>query len=219
MLVQLLGLSPVLAVSTTVIKGTGLGVATLIVIVLSCMTVSIAKTYINATWRFFWYLFIIAAYTTILDVLMQWYYLPLHKELGIYVPLIACNFAILVQLEVKAYESTWNLAVSDATKSGLGFLLTILLLAALREFIATGSILNDLQLLVPSPLLAVNDSAVLTTAEFFRFSELQPAALILLGLIVGFKNFIDSRFARLREHEPEQVKPVKRVKRARVTTR
>ena len=213
-LVQLLGLSPVLAVSTTIVNGAGLGIATLIVLILSCLTVSIAKSYINASWRFFWYLFILATFTTVVDILMQWLYFPLYKELGIYIPLIACNYAILLRMEIKAYVSPWNLAMSDAAKTGAAFLLAILMLATLREFIATGSILKDLQLLIPSPLLGENDSALATTGELLRFAELQPAALILLGLIIGIKNFIDSKLADFHETESENVKPVKR---ARVT--
>lgn len=211
-LVQLLGLSPVLAVSTTIVNGVGLGAATLIVIILSCLTVSVAKSYINATWRFFWYLVILATYTTIVDMLMQWLYLPLYRELGIYIPLIACNIAILVRMETSAYVSPWNLAASDAAKTGAGFLLAILLLALVREFIATGSILNDLQLLIPSPLLEGNASALAVTGELFTFAKMQPAALILLGLIIGIKNFIDSRFINSDEGEMEDVKSVKRVR-------
>jgi len=80
--------------------------------------------------------------------------------------------------------------------------------------IATGSILKDLQLLVPSPLLEQNDSALLATGELFSFAELQPAALILLGLIIGIKNFIDSKYTNLQAREMENVTPMKR---ARVT--
>lgn len=213
-LVQLLGLSPVLAVSNTVVNGLGLGVATAIVLILSCVTASLARKYISYTWRFVWYLLIMASYTTILEFLMRAYYFPLYQELGIYVPLICCNFAILIRMEIQSSMLNWKLTARDSALVAAGFLLAIVLLATLREFVATGSVLNDWQLLLATPWLPEVNQSATTGSVIFSFANLQPAALILLGLIVAAKNMLDSRFGFGSTAEKETVKPVTR---ARVT--
>jgi len=162
-LVQLLGLSPVLAISTTLVNGLGLGISTALVMLLSSVTVSTLRTKINQRWRFTWYLLITASYTTILDSLLQWFYSPLHRELGIYIPLICCNFAVLIRLEVHAINHHWRSALKDAALTGSGFIVAIVALSSLREFIGSGALMADWQLLLPvsraAAVISENSSA------------------------------------------------------------
>ncbi len=134
-LVQLLGLSPVLAISTTLVNGLGLGISTALVMLLSSVTVSTLRTKINQRWRFTWYLLITASYTTVLDSLLQWFYSPLHRELGIYIPLICCNFAVLIRLEVHAINHHWRSTLKDAALTGSGFIVAIVALSSLLSLI------------------------------------------------------------------------------------
>ena len=217
-LVQLLGLSPLLAVSNTLVNGIGLGVATLIVLTLSCLTASLVRHYINYTWRFVWFLLITATFTTLVDSLMQWFYFSLYRELGIYVPLICCNFVILIRMETCASVSPWNVALRDAALVGAGFILVLLSLAAAREFRSYGSVLNQLSLLMPSSAVAATtstDLAGVDSSELFTFARLQPAALILLGLAIAFKNVLDSKLSK---SPAARTKP-RPARRARVTGR
>ena len=215
-LIQLLGLSPVLAISTTVTEGVALGVATFIVLFLSCVSVSLVQSYINYTWRLTWFLVIMASYTTALEILMQWHYFQLYKQLGIYIPLICCNIAILIRMESKSSKVPWKHAALDSARVGAGYILTIVLLAGLREFIAYGSILNNWQLLIPSSLIADNSQISIHDGQLFRFASLQPMALILLGTIVAAKNFADSIIAK---RSNTQYEPIVAVQRVRVTGR
>ena len=215
LLVQMLGLSPVLAVSTTAVNGIGLGLATLLVLMLSSLTTFLLRQHINDTWRFVWYLVILSSYTTAVDILMQWLYFPLYRELGIYVPLIACNIALLMQLEKQRSETQVLTSLTGALRLGLGWVITLLLLSGLRELLANGTLLENWQLLMSAPSaetgLLGTDSQ---TMKSFTYIALQPGALIVLGLLVAAKNWLDyGRFSGDRS-EPEKIQPVQR---ARVT--
>lgn len=215
-LVQLLGLSPVLAVSTTLVNGIGLGVATGLVMLLSCVTVSLLKSRLNGNWRFTWFLIVMATYTTVIDLLMQWFYFPLYKQLGIYIPLICCNIAILVRMEVRSVNAGWKFAALDAGKTGIAYLLAIILLAGLRELITHGSMFANLQLLIPSTLLTELDAASEQQSQLFGFAASQPMAFILLGFIVAIKNFCDNYFTKGSDGQSEEIETAQR---ARVTGR
>lgn len=215
-LVQLLGLSPVLAVSTSLVNGIGMGVATLIVMVLSCISASLLKSRLSRNWRFTWFLLIMASYTTIIDLLMQWLYFPLYTQLGIYVPLICCNIAILVRMEVRASCCHWKPAALDAAKTGAGFLLAIAVLAGLRELIGQGTLFANWQLLLPSAVATDFNTGAAQNSQALGFASLQPMALILLGLIIAAKNYTDQHFSKGNHTPTETNAPIQR---ARVTGR
>jgi electron transport complex protein RnfE len=213
-LVQLLGLSPVLAVSTTVVNGLGLGLSTALIMVLSSVTVSLLRASINRQWRFVWFLMITACYTTLLDIMLQWFYFPLHKELGIYVPLICCNFAVLTRLEAHAFTHHWRSSVKDAAVTGSGFIAALVVLSSLREFIGSGTLMANWQLLLPATSAAAFTSESSTVGGWFDFALLLPAAFILLGLLIATRNLIDS-YLQTRLALPTGA--TEAIKRARVT--
>lgn len=208
-LVQLLGLSPVLAVSTTLVNGIALGVAAASVLLLSCITVSLLKKRINYTWRFTVYLLIMASYTTALNILMQCFYLPLHQQLGIYVPLICCNIAILVHLEVHASRQRCTAAIADALKAGIGYFLGIAVLAAARELLTTGSLFHDWQLLLPSAQSTQSSTEI---PQLFGFASTPAMALIMLGLLIALKNFADAKLGLGAVEGSTSVRPIERVR-------
>ena len=211
-LVQLLGLSPVLAISTTLVNGLGLGISTALVMLLSSVTVSTLRTKINQRWRFTWYLLITASYTTVLDSLLQWFYSPLHRELGIYIPLICCNFAVLIRLEVHAINHHWRSTLKDAALTGSGFIVAIVALSSLREFIGSGALMADWQLLLPVSRAAAVISENSSASEVSDFASLLPAAFILLGLLIAGKNLIDKKLK-----ENTAATDIEPIQRARVT--
>lgn len=215
-LIQLLGLSPVLAVSSTLAYGAGLGVATFLVCVLSCLTASILQGIIPHRWRLVWYMLILASYTTVVETVSQLYFYPLFLRLGFYLPLICCNVAILIRMETVSAKSNWPTATLDAAQTGFGFLIALLLVAACRELLASGTLFSNWQLLLPASNELETVASKLGDTHFFRFANTQAGALILLGLLVAAFNFFALLRSSTAADEQEQATPVKR---ARVTGR
>jgi len=215
-LVQLLGLSPVLAVSSTLAYGIGLGVATFFVCVFSCVTASVLKGTIPHKWRLVWYMLILASYTTIVETISQLYFYPLFLRLGIYLPLICCNVAILIRMETVAAQSPWSVAALDAAKTGLGFLIALVLLAACRELLISGTILANWQLLLRASSELSTVASDLDDMRFFQFANTQAGVLILLGLLVALFNSLSQLTGSTAFDESENLIPAKR---ARVTGR
>ncbi len=214
-LVQLLGLSPLLAASTTLAYGIGLGIATLCVCVVSCLTSALLKPYLAHRWRLLWFMLILATYTTVADTLLQLYFYPLYLELGIYVPLICCNMAILVRMETSAQLSHWPRDALDGFKTGLGCLIALVLFSACRELLISGTLLHDWQLLLPANG-APGSAAVADSSSFFRFADTQAGAFILLALIIAAINSLSSSTGSAAGTRQDEVVPAKR---ARVTGR
>jgi len=163
-LVQLLGLCPLLAVSNTVVNGAGLGIATLLTLIVSNLSVSLCRPFIHKSIRLPVYVLIIATTVTVIEQLMAAYFTDLHKNLGLFLPLIVTNCLILGRAEALASRVTWRKALSDALAMGLGFLLVVTLLGAIREWLG--------------PVLLI--------------AMLPPGAFITLGLFLAIKNIIDS---------------------------
>jgi len=215
-LIQLLGLSPVLGVSSTLAYGVGLGVATFFICVLSCLTVSLLKETISHRWRLVWTMLILAGYTTIVEIICQLYFYPLFLRLGIYLPLICCNVAILVRMETVAAQSSWPTATLDAAKTGCGFLIALVLFAAVRELLISGTLFANWQLLLPASHELATVASKLNDTRFFRFADTQAGALILLGMLVALFNLLLQPTSSNAANEPEEIIPAKR---ARVTGR
>lgn len=215
-LIQLLGLSPVLAVSNTLAYGVGLGVATFFVCVFSCLTASMLKGTIPQRWRLVWFMLILASYTTIVETISQLYFYPLFLRLGVYLPLICCNVAILVRMETVSVKSAWPIATLDAAKTGIGFLIAIVLLSACRELLASGTLFANWQLLLPTSSEVATMASNIDEPRFFRFADTQAGVLILLGMLVALFNFLAQLTNRSSIDNSEEPTPVKR---ARVTGR
>jgi electron transport complex protein RnfE len=215
-LVQLLGVSPVLGVSTQLAYGIGLGIVTFVVLVASCLSTSLFRKTISKRWRLLWFMLILASYTTLAETLMQLFYFPLHLRLGIYVPLICCNVSILIRMETKAYHSNWKTTFADAIKAGVGLFIAITLFSGLREFLVTGKLLANWKLLLPSASNLTNDFIILTDSPIFSFAGNQAGAFFLLGLVLALINFLRSFFKSNEKKQKNEIVPAKR---ARVTGR
>jgi H+/Na+-translocating ferredoxin:NAD+ oxidoreductase subunit E len=215
-LIQLLGLSPVLAISSTAAYGMALGIITFLVCVLSCLTASLLRMTIPHNWRLVWFMLILASYTTIFETLCQLFFYPLYLRLGIYLPLVCCNVAILVRMEVVSAKSDWLSATLDATRAGLGFVTVLLAFAACRELLSSGSLLHNWQLLLPTINSQGDSAATLGGTPLFQFANTQAGALILLGLLVALLNWVLSLGSN---SEGQQQEDTALVKRARVTGR
>jgi electron transport complex protein RnfE len=128
-LVQLLGLCPLLAVTSTVTNALGLGLATLLVLVGSNVTVSIVRNWVPKDIRIPVFVMIIAGFVTIVQLMMNAYTFGLYQSLGIFIPLIVTNCAIIGRAEAFASKNTVPLSAFDGLMMGLGFMLVLVLQA------------------------------------------------------------------------------------------
>lgn len=198
-LVALLGLCPLLAVSNTLINGLGLGLATTLVLVLSNLSVSIIRHWVRPEIRLAVFVLIIASFVTAVELVMNAYFHGLYKVLGIFIPLIVTNCAIIGRAEAFASRNPVPRALVDGLAIGIGFTLALVVLGGSRELVGQGTLFDGAQLMFgdlakgwrwtisedyPGALLAI----------------LPPGAFIGLGLMIALKNIIDKQLKR-----PEKV--------------
>ena len=193
--VQLLGLCPLLAVSTSTVNALGLGLATLAVLVASGTLVSLARHWITPTIRLPAFVLIIAALVTVVEMVMQALAFELYLALGIFIPLIVTNCTILGRAEAFASRNTPGLAAGDGFMMGLGFLVALVLLGSLRELVGEGTLFADMDLLL-GPQAASWKLSLAGDADGLLLAVLPPGAFIGLGLLVAAKNRVDQSRAR-----------------------
>lgn len=138
--VMLLGLCPVLGTTSSAINGMGMGIATLFVLVLSNMVVSLVKGFIPDKVRIPAFIVIIASFVTVIQLLMQAYTPALYEALGIFIPLIVVNCLILGRAEAFASKNTFFDSLLDGLGMGLGFTIALTILGAFREILGSNSL-------------------------------------------------------------------------------
>ncbi len=191
-LVQLLGLCPLLAVTSTFVNGFGLGVATIVVLTCSNILVSATRRWLRAEIRIPTYVLIIASLVTCMELLFEAYFPALDRSLGIFIPLIVTNCAILARAEAFASKNRVLPSMIDGIGMGLGFGMLLCAIGAFRELLGHGTVLARLDLLfggAPIGGLTVLDNP-------FLLAILPPGAFFSLALAVAGKNVIDRRRKR-----------------------
>ncbi len=141
---QLLGLCPLIAVSRTLITGLALGIATLLVICATNVLVSLCRNWIDARVRLPALVLIIAAFVTSVDLIFKAYWFDLYGEIGLFIPLIVANCVILSRAEAFAIRNPLLPALLDGLGHGLGFLVVLTVLGAVREVIGGGLLIASL---------------------------------------------------------------------------
>lgn len=208
-LVQLLGLCPLLAVTGTVVNALGLGLATLLVLIGSNLTVSLIRQWVPKEIRIPIFVMIIAAFVTCVQLLMNAFTYGLYESLGIFLPLIVTNCAIIGRAEAYASKNPPKQAAFDGLMMGLGFTLVLIVLGAIREVLGQGTLFDGADLLL-------GDWAASLRIEVFKLDHqfllaiLPPGAFIAMGFLIAFKNSID---AKLAERAPKaEDKTIERVR-------
>ncbi|MFB9867839.1 electron transport complex subunit E [Vreelandella sulfidaeris] len=192
-LVQLLGLCPLLAVSVSVVNALGLAVATLLVMVGASTTISLIRHQVPSAVRLPAFVMVIAAFVTCAELLMAAYAYPLYQVLGIFIPLIVTNCAILGRADAFASRQPVLPAAIDGLMMGLGFGAVLIVLGALRELLGQGTLFSDMALLFgPS---AANWQLTVGNDYQFLFFLLPPGAFFVAGMLIALKNAIDQRRA------------------------
>lgn len=214
-LVQVLGLCPLLAVTSTVVNALGLGLATLLVLMGSNLAVSLIRNFVSDSVRLPAFVMIIASFVTCAELLMQAFTYELYQILGIFIPLIVTNCAILGRADAFACKNPPHLALLDGAMMGLGFLAVLAVLGGFRELVGQGTLFTDMQLLF-GPVAADWAIRPLENYPDVLFMILPPGAFIGLGLLIAIKNGIDNRVSQ-RQVSKEKEPVVTGSKRVRVT--
>lgn len=196
--VQLLGLCPLLAVSSTVVNGVSLGLATAVVMALSGAAIAPIRNYVPNEIRIPVFILIIAVLVTVVQYLMNAYMYGLYVVLGIFIPLIVTNCIVLARVEAFASKNTLLPSALDGFAMGLGLTAVLAVLGGIRELLGKGTLLSGID-------LALGDMAkdwvlhVLPNYKGFLLAILPPGAFIGLGCLIAGKNWLNLRAERKRK--------------------
>ena len=188
-LVQLLGLCPLLAVTSTFVNGLGLGIATLVVLTGSNVLVSATRRFIHREIRIPIYVLIIASLVTCIELVFKAWFPALDRSLGIFIPLIVTNCAIVARAEVFASRNPIGASFFDGLGMGTGFASLLMMVGFFRELVGSGTLFSGLDLLTggePVRGLVLVDGGWL-------LAILPPGAFFSLALAVALKNYFDQK--------------------------
>jgi Na+-translocating ferredoxin:NAD+ oxidoreductase subunit E len=191
-LTQNLALCPLLAVTGTATNGLGMGLATLAVMVASNAAVSVSRHLIPSEIRIPIFVLLIAALVTLVDMFLNAWMHPLHKVLGLFIPLIVTNCVILGRAEAFASKQPLLPSVWDGLMMGAGFTLTMVVLGALREIASTGQLFANASLLLGQRFQFL-DVTVIAQYRGFLLMALPPGGFIVLGFMIAAKRWLERR--------------------------
>lgn len=199
--VALLGLCPLLATSNSVVNGLGLGLATLLVLLLSNVAVSLIRNLVRPEVRIPVFVMVIACVVTAVELAMHAFLPGLYTVLGIFIPLIVTNCCVIGRAEAFAFKHGVAKSAVDGIATGLGFMLALVLLGAMREILGQGTLLGQAELLFGE----FGKNLTLHLVDDYRgflLAILPPGAFIGLGCLIALKNVLDARAKRRLEPKP-----------------
>ncbi len=183
---QCLALCPLLAVTNGATNGLGLGLATTAVMVVSNLLASLSKSYISRAIRIPVNVLIIASLVTMTDMLLNAYLHPLHKVLGLFIPLIVTNCAILGRVESFASKTSPLPALVDGISMGIGFTWVLVMLGGIREIIGTGKLFANASLLLGDAFHFL-EITVIPDYRGVLMAILPPGGFLVLGGVLMIK--------------------------------
>jgi len=189
---QMLALCPTLAVTSTAPNGLGMGLATLVVLALSGLVISLLRNIITQEIRIPVFVLIIAAIVTLVDMSMNAWLHDLHKVLGLFVPLIVTNCAILGRAESFAFRNRVMPSLADGVMMGVGFTLALMLLGTVREIIGSGTLFASASLLL-GDTFSFLELTLIPDYRGFLLMILPPGGFLALGFILAGKRLLDQR--------------------------
>lgn len=192
-LAQLLGLCPLLAVSSTFVNAVSLGLATIIVMLLANVGISTLRAFIPYEIRIPIFILIIAALVTVVDLAFNAFLHDLYLVLGIFIPLIVTNCIVLARVEAFAAKNEIGASAVDGIAMGVGLVCVLAVLGGIRELVGSGTLLAGIDLVFAGsqPLTVFGDDY-----PGFLVAILPPGAFITLGCLIAARNWLDSRAAR-----------------------
>ena len=194
-LVQILGLCPLMAVSNSTVNGLGLGLATMLTLVLSNVAISLIRHSSRPEIRIPIFVLVIASIVTAIELAMNAYFHELHTVLGIFIALIVTNCVIIARAEAFASKNSVGPAFVDGLTMGLGFAAVLVTLGAIREALGQGTLFAQAHLMFgeAGKLMKIT---LIEDYHGFLLAILPPGGFIGLGFLIAIKNVINSR----REH-------------------
>ena len=198
-IVQILGLCPLLAVTTNAVNGIMLSLATIIVMALSNVAVASLRNFIPHEIRIPVFILIVAALVTVVDLLFNANLHELYLVLGIFIPLIVTNCIVLARVEAFAAKNPPLQSTFDGIFMGVGMLWTLALLGGMRELLGSGTLFGGIDMVFPGlqPIQLLPESY-----PGFLLALLPPGAFILLGCMIAWKNWMDARAAARAQAKP-----------------
>ncbi len=178
--VLLLGMCPTLGTTSSATNGLGMGLATLFVLILSNMVISLIKNIVPDKVRIPAYIVVIAAFVSILEMLMKAYLPSLYSSLGLFIPLIVVNCIVLARAESFASKNSIISSGFDGLGIGLGFTLALTVLGSTREFLGTGKVFNH---------------SIFPEEYGMIIFVLAPGAFIVLGYLIAIFNRFNKKSA------------------------
>ena len=191
---QMLALCPLLAVTSSATNGLGMGLATLFVLVISNLAVSIIRDIVTKEVRIPIFILIIATIVTLVDMAMNAWLHELHKVLGLFIPLIVTNCAILGRAESYASKNNIRSSILDGFMMGSGFLMVLVVLGALREIIGSGTLFSNADLLLGESFKFL-ETVIIDDYKGFLVMILPPGGFLGLGFLLVGKRMLDNRLS------------------------
>jgi electron transport complex protein RnfE len=200
-IVQILGLCPLLAVTTNAVNGIMLSLATILVMAISNVAVASLRNFIPHEIRIPVFILIVAALVTVVDLLFNANLHELYLVLGIFIPLIVTNCIVLARVESFAAKNPPLQSTFDGIFMGVGMLWTLALLGAMRELLGSGTLFGGIDMVFPGlqPIQLLPENY-----PGFLLALLPPGAFILLGCMIAWKNWMDARAAQRAQRKPPQ---------------
>lgn len=205
--VQLLGLCPLLAISSSVVNALSLGLATTLVMALSGSAVAAIREFISNEARIPIYVLLIAVLVTVVQLLMNAYLYALYMVLGIFIPLIVTNCIILARAESFASKNGVLASALDGIAMGLGLTAVLVVLGGIREIFGHGTLLSGIDLVFGE---AAKPWVITVVPDYhgFLLAVLPPGAFITLGLLIAMRNWLNLRAERKAHGTNASVTPV-----------
>jgi len=188
---QMLALCPLLAVTSGATNGLGLGLITTAVMIFSSLLVSLIRPLLTPQVRIPVFILLIATLVTIADLAMNAWLHELHKVLGLFIPLIVTNCAILGRAESYASKNPWFPSVVDGLATGMGFTFALVVLGGVREILGSGTLFANASLLLGDSFSAI-ELTLLPEYRGMLLVILPSGGFIMLGVILSGKRLLDS---------------------------
>lgn len=198
---QSLALCPLLAVTGTATNGLGMGLASTAVLAVSGLLIALVRGLVTPEVRIPVFILVIAVLVTLVDLGMNAWLHDLHKVLGLFIPLIVTNCAILGRAESFASRNPVLPSLFDGLMMGLGFTFVLVVLGAVREIIGSGTLFANASLLLGEGLsfLELN---LIPDYRGFLLAILPPGGFLALGFMLAAKRLLDRRIANARRSRP-----------------
>lgn len=197
---QMLALCPLLAVTGTAVNGLGMGLATMVVLALSGLSVALFRDLITSEVRIPIFVLLIAGIVTIVDLMMNAWLHELHKVLGLFIPLIVTNCAILGRAESFASRHKVRFALFDGIMMGLGFTLALVVVGAVREIIGSGTLLANIHLLLGHGFEFM-EMQLIPNYRGFLLAILPPGGFLVMGFLLAGKRLLDRKLSERKSLE------------------